>query len=83
MESLVAAARRIEKILAGQTDPEMERLMQDQIRLLKKDLKDAREQIGNPTAALTAYPAPTVAAAQPPPPAPARPPPLSPARHSY
>ena len=57
--------------------------MQDQIRLLKKDLKNAREQIANPTAALTANPAPTVAAAQPPPPAPARLPPPSPARHSY
>ena len=52
MESVVAAARRIEKILAEQTDSEMERLMQDEIRLLKKDLKDAREQIANPTAAL-------------------------------
>ena len=53
MESVVTAARRIEKILAEQTDPEMERLMQDQIRLLQKDLKDAREQIANATAALT------------------------------
>ena len=83
MESVVAAARRIEKILAEQTNSEMERLMQDQIRLLKKDLKEAREQIANPTAALTATPAPTVAAAQPPPPAPTRPPPPAPARHSY
>ena len=83
MESVVAAARRIEKILVEQTDSEMERLMQDQIRLLKKDLKDAHEQIANPTAALTANPALTVAAAQPPPPAPARPPPPAPARRSY
>ena len=83
MESVVAAARRIEKILAAQTDSEMERLMQNQIRLLKKDLKDAREQFANPTAALTANPAPTVAAAQPPPPAPARPPPPAPTRSSY
>ena len=83
MESVVAAARSVEKILAEQTDSEMERLMQDQIRLFKKDLKDAREQIAIPTAALTATPAPTVAAAQPPPPAPARPPPPAPARHSY
>ena len=57
MESVVMAARRIEKILAEQTDSEMER------RLLKKDLEDAREQIANPTAALTANTAPTVAAA--------------------
>ena len=71
MESVVAAASRIEKILAEQIDSEMERLMQDHIRLLKKDLKDAHEQIANPTAALTATPVPTVAAAQPPPPAPA------------
>ena len=83
MESVVAAARRIEKILAEQTDSKMERLMQDQIRLLKKDLKDASEQIANPTAALTATPAPTVAATQLPPPAPARPPPTTPTHHSY
>ena len=83
MESVVATARRIEKILAEQTDSEMERLMQDQIRLLKKDLKDTREQIADPTAALTANPAPTVAAAQPPPPAPVRPPPPAPACRSY
>ena len=81
MEDVVAAARRIEKILEEQTDSKMERListMQDQIRLLKKDLKDAHEQIAThkatatPTAALAATPASTVAAAQPPPPAPAR-----------
>ena len=34
MESVVAAAKCIEKILAEQTDSEMERLIQDQIRLL-------------------------------------------------
>ena len=48
MEDIVAAARRIEKILEKQTDTKMERLvstMQDQIRLLKKDLKEANEQI--------------------------------------
>ena len=42
MEEVVAAARRIEKILKEQTDTKMERLvstMQDQIRILKKDLK--------------------------------------------
>ena len=48
MEDVVATARRIEKILEKQKDSKMERLissMQDQIRLLKKDLKDAHEQI--------------------------------------
>ena len=85
-ENVVAAARRIEKILEEQTYSKMEHLlspMQDQIRLLKKDLKDARKQIATPTAALTAIPTSTVAAAQPPPPAPARLPPPAPARHSY
>ena len=47
MESVVAADRRIEKILAEQTDSETERLMHDEIRLLKKDLKDASEQIAS------------------------------------
>ena len=48
LEKVVAAARRIEKVLEEQTDSKMERLitaMQDQIRLLKKDLKDAHAQI--------------------------------------
>ena len=48
MEEVVAAARRIEKILEEQTNTKMERLvstMQDQIRILKKDLKEANEQI--------------------------------------
>ena len=63
--------------------------MQDQIRLLKKDLKDAHEQIAThqatvaPTAALSATPASTVSAAQLPPPAPAQPPPPAPAHHLY
>ena len=92
MEDVVAATRRIEKILEEQTDSKMERLissMQDQIRLLKKDLKDAHEQISThqatatPTAALAATPASAVAAAQPPPSAPAQPPPPAPARHLY
>ena len=86
MEEVVAAARRIEKILEEQTDTKVERLvntMQDQIRILKKDLKEAHEQIAahktaaTPDNALAAVPAPAVAAAQPPPPAPA------PARHLY
>ena len=100
MKEVVVAARHIEKILEEQTDSEMERListMQDQIRLLKKDLKDAHDQIAThtaaatPTAALATIPAPTIAAAQPPPPAPAQPPPpapaqpppTAPARHLY
>ena len=86
MEEVVAAARRIEKILEEQTDSKMERLvhtMQDQIRILKKDLKEAHDQIAahktaaTPVNALAAVPTPTVAAAQPPPPVPA------PARHLY
>ena len=92
MEDVVAAARRTEKILEEQTDSKIEHLissMQDQIRLLKKDLKDAHEQIAThqataaSTAALAATPASTVAAAQPPPPAPAQPPPPAPAHHLY
>ena len=92
MENVVATARRIEKILEEQTESKMERLispMQDQIRLLKKDLKDAHEQIAThkatatPTAALAATPASTIAAARPPPPASPQPPPPAPARHLY
>ena len=73
LEDVVAAARRIEKVLKEQTDSKMERLiatMQDQIRLLKKDLKDAHDQISasaTPTAALAASPTATVAAAHLPP----------------
>ena len=86
MEEGVAAARRIEKILEEQTNSKMERLvntMQDQIRILKKDLKEAHDQIAahktaaTPVNALAAVPTPTVTAAQPPPPVPA------PARHLY
>ena len=90
LEDVVAAARRIEKVLEEQTDSKMERLisaMQDQIRPLKKDLKEAHDQItthqasATPTAALAASPAATVAAAHPPPLA--QPPPPAPARHLY
>ena len=76
MEEVVAAARRIEKILEDQTDTKME-------HLVNKDLKEAHEQIAihktaaTPANALVAVPAPAIAAAQPPPPAPA------PARHLY
>ena len=98
LEDVVAAARQIEKVLEEQTDSKMERLissMQDQIRLLKKDLKEAHDQISThqaaaaPTTALAATPVVTVAAAhpppltQPPPLATAQPPPPSPAHHLY
>ena len=94
LEDVVAAARRIEKVLEEQADSKMERLifaMQDQIRLLKKDLKEAHDQISThqASAALAALLAATVAAAhppplaQPPPLATAQPPPPSPARHLY
>ena len=65
----------------------MERLvstMQDQIRILKKDLKEANEQIGAhkaatpPVAAMAAIPSPAAATA-----AAAQPPPAAPARHVY
>ena len=63
MEEVVAATRRIERILGEQPDSKMERiilLMQDQIQILTKDLKSAHEQIASqataatPTAALAA-----------------------------
>ena len=87
MEDIVAAARRIEKILEEQADSKMERLvstMQDQIRILKKDLKEAKEQIAAhkaatpPAAAMAAIPAPAAATA-----AAAQPPPAAPAHHVY
>ena len=92
MGDVVAAARRIEKVLEEQNDSKMERLifsMQDQIRILTKDLKSAHKQMAaqqastTPTAALTAPPIATVAAAhlppltQPPSMAVAHPPPLA------
>ena len=72
MEEVVTAARRIEKILEEQADSKMERLvnsMQEQIRILKKDLKDANKQIAThkatppPAAAMAATPAPAAVAA--------------------
>ena len=87
MEDVIAAACWIEKILKEQTDTKMERLvstMQDQILLLKKDLKEANEQIAAhraaalPVIAMAAVPAPTAATA-----AAAQPPPAAPARHIY
>ena len=70
MESVVTAARRIERILAEQTDPEKELQMQEQIRLLQEGLKNVRRQIAQPPAAPT-----DSSAAQPPPPTPTQPPP--------
>ena len=76
MEEVVAAARRIERILGEQTDSKIKQIvlsMQEQIQILTKDLKKAHEQMASqaaaatPTAALAATPAATVAAAQPPP----------------
>ena len=87
MEEVVAAARRIEKILEEQTDSKMECLvnsMQDQIRILKKDLKEANEQIAthkaaaSTEAAMAAIPTPTATTA-----AAAQAPPTTPARHIY
>ena len=96
MEEVVAAARRIERILGEQGDSKMERLilsMQEQIRIRTKDLKSAHEQMAaqsapaTPTAALANLPPAAMAAAQPPPPAQppptAQPPPYPPARHLY
>ena len=42
MESVVTAARRIERILAEQVDPEKELQTQEQIRLLQEGLEDVR-----------------------------------------
>ena len=75
MEEVFAASRRIERVLGEQPDSKMEQIilsMQDQIRILTKDLKSAHEQMASkstaatPTAALAAPLAATVAAAQPP-----------------
>ena len=76
MENTVAAARRIEKILAEQADPGRELQMQEQIRLLQEGLEDTRKRIAQSPATSTAN-----SAAQPPPPPPTQPPP--PARHAY
>ena len=76
MEEVVAAARRIERILSEQPNSKIEEIvlsMQDQIRILTKDLKRAHEQMASqaaaatPTAAFAATSAATVAASQPPP----------------
>ena len=59
MESVVSAARRIEKVLAEQADPKKELQMQKQIRLLQEGLEDVRSQIARSpaTTATTANPA--------------------------
>ena len=92
------AARRIERVLGEQPDSKMEQIilsMQDQIRILTKDLKSVHEQMASqataatPTAALAAPPAVTMANAHPPPAAPlpplatAQPPPYPPGRQLY
>ena len=76
MEEVVAAARRIERILEERPTSGMEQLiqsMQSQIQILTKDLAKAHEQLASkppaatPTAAFAAPPSSTVVAAQPPP----------------
>ena len=76
MEEVVATARRIERILEERTDSRMEQViqsMQDQIRILTKDLAKAHEQMASqatattPKAAFATPPTTTVAAAHPPP----------------
>ena len=81
MEDVVAAARRIKKIMEEQADSKMERLvnaMQDQIRILKKDLKEAHEQIAAHKASQTSATAMTTTAATA-----SQAPPSAPARHIY
>ena len=74
MEEVVAAARRIERILEEWPTSGMEQLiqsMQSQIQILTKDLAKAHEQMASkppaatPTAAFAAPPSNAVAAAQP------------------
>ena len=81
LEDVIAAARRIEKLLGTQTDSKMEQLvsaMKDQIRLLQKNLKETQEPLAESKA--TAIPATAMAATA----AAASPaPPPAPARHAY
>ena len=82
MEVVVTAAQRIKKILEEQEDSKMKHLvnsMQEQIRIVKRDLKDAHEQLAAhkatplPAAAMVATPTPAAAVAtQAPPTAPER-----------
>ena len=81
MEEVVAAARRIEKILEEQTESKMERLvnsMKDQIRILKKEQIATHKVTAPPAATMAAISAPATAAA-----AAAQAPPTAPARHLY
>ena len=75
MEEVVAAARRIERILEERPTSGMEQIiqsMQSQIQILNKDLAKVHEQmaaqapVATPNAAFAAPPSNTVAAAQPP-----------------
>ena len=63
MESVVSAARHIEKVLAEQTDPKKE-----QIRLLQEGIEDVRSQIARSPATTATTANPTSPAVQPPPP---------------
>ena len=74
IEEVVAAARWIERILEERSDSRMEQViqsMQDQIRILTKDLAKAHEQMASqaaaatPTSAFAAPPSTVVATAQP------------------
>ena len=76
MEEVVPAARRVERILQERPTSRMEHLiesMRSQIQILTKDLAKAHEpvatkpQAATPTAAFSAPPSNTLAAAQPPP----------------
>ena len=87
MEEVVAAARRVERILGEQPGYKMEQIilsMQDQIRILTKDLKKAHEHMASQATAATPTAALVAPAAQPPPIAPppamanAHPPPTAP-----
>ena len=68
MESVVSAARRIEKVLAKQADPKKELQMQEQIRLLQEGLEDVQSQIARSPATTATTANPASPAIQPPPP---------------
>ena len=79
MESVVSAARHIERVLAEKAYPKKELQMQEQIRLLQKGLKDVQNQIAQSpaTTATTSTTATTATTASPA----VQPPP--PTRHTY
>ena len=68
MESVVSAARRIEKVLAEQADPKKELQMQEQIRLLQEGLEDVQSQLARSPATTATTTNPASPAVQPPPP---------------